>query len=113
MHGLFVEEKKHDCLSRNSNKVILINNLSNNLLKIQDHKIKINDKYDFRRKYLNFKRCTLFDVSHLHFLTILLIDIYFFIQIIYRISSTMVTLHPLDNNMKNKKYYTIGTRTLL
>ena len=49
MHGLFVEEKKHDCLSRNSNKVILINNLSNNLLKIQDH--KINDKYYFRCKY--------------------------------------------------------------
>ena len=53
------------------------------------------------------------DALYLHFLTILLIDIYFFIQIIYIISSTMVTLHPLDNNMKNKKYYTVGKRTLL
>ena len=60
-----------------------------------------------------FKRCALFELSHLHFLTILLIDIYFFIQIIYRISSNMVTLHPLDNKMKSKKYYTVGTRTLL
>ena len=34
-------------------------------------------------------------LSHLHFLSIPLIVIYLFIQIIYRISRTMVTLHTL------------------
>jgi len=51
MHGLFVEEKNMIVFHEIQIKYSLIYNLSNNLLKIQDHKFKINDKYYFRRKY--------------------------------------------------------------